>query len=101
MSTKKRTAPSELAGPMRAVVYIFKREGERGGGFWWLVLACGHAVARKRPVVKDWSSMVRALFRPIEEKLAPKRVQCHYCGSGCERQDPWIMIKAFGGEETP
>ena len=53
-TTKRRPrAPSkrvrsELSGPLREVVYIFEREGERGGGFWWLVLACGHAVARKR-----------------------------------------------------
>jgi len=99
MRSKQRLKPSALAGPMRAVVYIIEREGARGGGFWWLVLTCGHAVTRKRHVVKDWSSMVRTLFRPIEEKLAPKRVQCHYCGSGSERQDPWIMIKALGGEE--
>lgn len=102
-TTKRRrhVAPrSELAGPMREVVYIFEREGTRGGGFWWLVLDCGHAVARKRTVAKHWSAMVHLMFRPIEEKLAPKRCQCHYCGSGSPRQDPWIMVRAFGGS-TP
>jgi hypothetical protein len=96
-ATAKRKQ-SLLAGPMSEVVYIFAREGERGGGYWWLVLACGHAVARKRHVVKSWSAQVHLLFRPIEEKLAPKRVQCHYCGHGAEKLDPWITVKAFGGE---
>jgi hypothetical protein len=92
---------SELTGPMRKVVYIFEREGARGGGFWWLVLDCGHSVARKRVVGNHWSTMVHLLMHPIESKLAPKRVQCHYCGSGAEKQDPWIMIKAFGGGGIP
>jgi hypothetical protein len=83
---------------MREVVYIFEREGTRGGAIWWLILACGHAVARKRYQNKHWSAMVHMMFRPLEEKLAPKRVQCHSCGSGCEKADPWILIKAFGGE---
>jgi hypothetical protein len=89
---------SELAGPLREVVYIFEREGVRGGAIWWLVLACGHAVARKRYEAKSWTAQVHMLFRPIEEKLAPKRAQCHFCGSGCEKSDPWILIRAFGGE---
>ena len=89
---------SELAGPLREVVYIFEREGTNGGAIWWLVLECGHAVARKRYTAKSWSAQVHMMFRPIEEKLAPKRVQCHYCGSGSAKQDPWLMIKAFGGE---
>jgi len=89
--------PSELAGPMRDVVYIFEREGERGGGLWWLILDCGHAISRKRYVANSWSAMVHMMFRPITEKIAPKRCQCHYCGSGSPKQDPWIMIKAFGG----
>ena len=88
---------SELAGPLRNVVYIFEREGVRGGGFWWLVLDCGHAVARKRYAAKGFPAQVHLMFVPIEAKLAPKRVQCHYCGSGSEKRDPWVMIKAFGG----
>jgi hypothetical protein len=88
---------SELAGPMREVVYIFAREGDRGGGIWWLVLDCGHAVARKRYVSNSWSAMVHMMFRPLAEKLAPRRCQCHYCESGIPKQDPWIMIQAFGG----
>jgi hypothetical protein len=101
MTRRRRSAPlrkrSPLAGPMREVVYIFEREGERGGGIWWLVLTCGHAVARKRYTTQGYPS-VHLLFRPLEEKLAPKRVQCHYCGSGTEKHDPWILVKAFGGE---
>jgi hypothetical protein len=89
---------SELAGPLRKVVYIFEREGDRGGGHWLLVLECGHFVARKRYVAKEWPAMVHMMFRPLSEKLAPKRVQCHYCESGNPKQDPWIMIKALGGE---
>jgi hypothetical protein len=92
----RATAPrakSELAGPLRVVVYIFEREGTRGGGYWWLVLDCGHAVARKRPM----PGKVHLMFVPLEEKFAPKRVQCHYCEAGCEKRDPWITIKAFGG----
>ena len=90
--------PSELAGPMRKVVYIFEREGERGGGIWWLVLECGHSVARKRYVAKHWTQMVHTMFRPIEEKLAPKRAQCHSCGFGHAKVDPAITIRLFGGE---
>jgi hypothetical protein len=82
---------------MRKVVYIFEREGERGGGIWWLVLECGHAVARKRYVAKHWTQMVHLMLRPLEEKLAPKRCQCHSCGHGHEKLDPAVMIKAFGG----
>ena len=89
---------SELVGPMREVVYIFEREGTKGGAIWWLVLDCGHAVARKRYAPKSWTAAVHMMFRPLEEKLAPKRCQCHYCGSGTAKQDPALMIKAFGGE---
>jgi len=88
---------SELAGPLRDVVYIFEREGVRGGGFWLLVLDCGHSVARTRNVSKSLSATAQLMFRPLEEKLAPKRCQCHYCGSGLPRQDPWPFIKALGG----
>lgn len=89
---------TELAGPMRGVAYIFEREGTRGGAIWWLVLECGHAVTRKRYATKsDWT-MVHMLLRPIDEKLAPKCVRCHYCGSGNEKHDPAILIKAFGGD---
>jgi hypothetical protein len=88
-----RASRSELTGPLCTVVYIFEREGARGGKFWFLVLACGHAVARKQPPLN-----VHTLFRPIEEKLAPKRVQCHYCGAGVAKKDPWPLIKALGGD---
>ena len=91
-------AQHEHTDPMREVVYIFEREGERGGSLWWLVLECGHAVTRARYANKHWTAQVHMLLRPLEEKLAPKRVQCHYCGSGAEKHDPWILIKAFGGE---
>ncbi len=93
--TRKRL-PSELGGPKREVVYIFERTGTRGGAIWWLVLECGHAVARKRYEAKDWSAMVHAMFRPLSEKLAPKRCQCHYCAHGTPRCDPQIMIDALG-----
>jgi hypothetical protein len=103
-STKGRRtrprAPSELAGPVREVVYIFEREGVRGGAIWWLVLSCGHAVARKRFEAKTWTAQVRLMFRPLTEKLAPKRVQCNYCGSGSPTQDPAILVKAFGGPDV-
>ena len=84
---------SELAGPLREVVYIFERAGERGGGYWWLVLNCGHAVARKR----HRPGKINLMFVSLEEKLAPKRVQCHYCEAGCAKQDPWVTVKVFGG----
>jgi len=61
------------------------------------VLECGHAVARKRHEAKGYTAMVHGMFRPIEEKFAPKRCQCLYCGSGNEKSDPAILIKAFGG----
>lgn len=96
MAATKR-AQSPLAGPLRDVVYIFEREGERGGAIWWLVLSC-HAVARKRHAAKSWTAAAHLMFRPLEEKLAPKRCQCHYCGAGCEKHDPLVMIRAFGGE---
>lgn len=86
---------SELAGPMREVIYIFERTSTRGGAIWWLVLECGHAVARKRYAASP--EMVHMMFRPLEEKLAPKRCQCHYCGSGSAKRDPALLIKAFGG----
>ena len=95
---RPRSKKSELDGPMRDVVYIFEGEGDRGGGHWRLVLECGHFVARKRYVPRKDTVLVHAMFRPLSEKLAPKRVQCHYCGSGSPKQDPWIMIKALGGE---
>ena len=82
---------SALAGPLREVVYIFEREGARGGAFWWLVLECGHAGARSRRVPKS-------LFEPLERHLAPRHVQCRFCASGVERQDPWILVREFGGE---
>ena len=89
---------SELDGPFREVVYIFERDGDRGGAYWWLVLSCGHCVARSRYVAKDWSAMVHAMFRPLSEKVAPKRCRCHSCGSGQPALDPAVVIKAFGGE---
>jgi hypothetical protein len=46
-------------------------------------------------------AMVSAMFRPLSEKLAPKRVQCMYCGSGCDKQDPWILVEAYGGPKRP
>lgn len=82
---------------MREVVYIFEREGTRGGSIWWFVLSCGHAVARKRYAAKSWTAMVLLMRRPLSEKLAPKRVRCNYCGSGCEKQDPAALVRAFGG----
>lgn len=91
-----RRQPSPLDGPKREVVYIFEREGTRGGRYWLLVLECGHFVARSRQNTDTPS----ALFRPLAEKLAPKRVQCHSCGSGGTPLDPWIMIQAFGGPES-
>ncbi len=86
-----------MAGPLRDVVYIFEREGERGGAIWWLILECGHAVARKRYEAKNWTAQVHMMFRPIEEKLAPKKCHCHYCDAGVPRADPWILVEAFGG----
>ena len=100
-SAAKKKKPSELAGPMREVVYIFEREGERDGGYWRLVLSCGHSVARKRYVAKDDTAMVHAMFRPLSEKLAPKRAQCFSCGMGSSPCDPWVLIEAFGGPKRP
>lgn len=85
---------------MRDVVYIFKRNGTRGGAIWLLVLSCGHAVARKRRTAKSFSAIARAMFRPFAEAFAPKKVECNYCGSGCARQDPWIFVQALGGGES-
>lgn len=101
--TRRPRATSErergdLDGPLREVVYIFEREGPRGGAFWLLVLECGHAVSRSRHEAKSLSAFTQSMFRPLAEKLAPKRMQCHYCGAGCEKHDPWKLIKALGGE---
>ena len=96
-----RSKNSDLTGPMRKVVYIFEREGERGGGYWRLVLECGHTVARKRYVAKDMVAFVSALFRPLSEKLAPKHVQCLSCGMGSAKLDPWLWIEALGGPKRP
>jgi hypothetical protein len=92
---------SDLAGPLREVVYIFEREGDRGGGYWLLVLACGHFVARKRVVARSDTALMHLMFRPIEEKLAPRRAQCHACESGCAESDPWVLIEALGGPGRP
>lgn len=96
----RATAPrkrSDLAGPSREVVYIFEREGPRGGPFWLLILECGHSVCRTRRAAKDFTGLVHALFEPLERRLAPRHAQCHCCASGLERQDPWILIGLFGG----
>jgi hypothetical protein len=85
-------------GPLREVVYIFEREGDRGGGLWWLVLSCGHSVSRKRFTVNSLGQMAQALFRQIEQNLAPKRARCYMCQAGHEPQDPALLIRAFGGE---
>lgn len=99
--TRKRV-PGTLAGPRRDVVYIFEREGDRGGSYWLLVLDCGHSATRLRLNTSDpLAALTHALFRPLAEKLAPKRVQCMYCGSGCEKGDPWVLIEAFGGPKRP
>ena len=101
--TKHKAGP--LAGPRRNVVYIFEREGDRGGAYWLLVLECGHSATRARINYSDQSSpsasLTHALLRPLSEKLAPKRVQCMYCGNGSAKCDPWVLIKAFGGPERP
>jgi hypothetical protein len=89
-----------LAGPLRDVIYIFDREGPNGGFHWRLVLECGHGVtrpSRRAKDAKDVSAIAQTMFRPLSEKLAPKRVQCHHCGSGAVRRDPWLLIKACGG----
>ena len=96
-ATSRRTR-SPLAGPPREVVYIFQREGLRGGSIWWLVLACGHTVARSRSDPKTPSAIAQAMFEPLERHLAPQRVQCHYCGAGVEEHDPGPIIRALGGE---
>lgn len=92
-----RRSKSPLAGPLREVVYIFEREGDRGGGYWWLVLGCGHAVARTRHVPRGPNAMAHLMFTPISQKCAPKRVQCHYCGTGFPTGDPWALVKSLGG----
>lgn len=83
--------------PRQDVVYIFEREGARGGPYWLLVLACGHSAARPRQVPTSLPAMAQAMFRPMAEKFAPRRVQCLHCGSGCAKRDPWILIAALGG----
>jgi hypothetical protein len=90
---------NDLAGPTREVVHIFEREGARGGPYWRLVLECGHSVARKRHDPRSFSAIAQAMFRPLSERLAPRHAQCHYCGSGCERQDPMVLIKLFEGDK--
>ena len=60
-----------------------------------LVLECGHAVSRKRRGAKNWSAVAQSMFISLDELLAPKSVQCHYCGSGCGERDPWILIEAI------
>lgn len=81
-----------LAGPRHEVIYIFEREGSRGGPYWLLVLACGHAVSRRR---HDSSNFVQTMFRPLSEKLAPQHAQCHYCGMGAKQCDPWVLIQVL------
>lgn len=87
-----RRKRNSLAGPRREVIYIFEREGSCGGPYWLLVLSCGHAVSRRR---HDSSNFAQMMFRPLSEKLAPRHVQCHYCGMGGEQRDPWILIQVL------
>lgn len=93
----RATAPRkrELTGPLREVVHIFDRVGPRGGAYWLLVLDCGHLVARPRHVVRHWTALTHALFEPIEKRFAPRSVQCHFFGSGVEKHDPAVLIKAL------
>lgn len=100
-TTKAGRKPGPLDGPRREVVYIFEREGDRGGAYWQLVLACGHSAIRSRVNPRDTAAMVSAMFRPLAEKLAPRRVQCVYCGLRCETRDPWLLIEALGGPKRP
>lgn len=93
-----KRARSALGGPKRVVVYIFKREGMRGAALWLLVLECGHPVIRNRSDPKSWSALAQAMFRPLREKLAPQRAQCHRCGAGETPCDPVPLIRALGGE---
>jgi hypothetical protein len=87
-----------LPGPRRQVVYIFSRDGARGGGHWMLVLECGHMVARRRFVSKPSpTKFAQAMFVPLEAKLAPQHAECFYCEAGKPKVDPAIMIKALGG----
>lgn len=97
VSLAQKRAESPLAGPRRDVVYIFEREGDRGGAYWLLVLACGHSATRSRVSPRPLNYLTHMLFRPLSEKLAPRRVQCMYCGAGCEKSDPWILIEVLGG----
>jgi hypothetical protein len=96
-ATSKRSS-GELAGPTREVVHIFERHGTRGGAIWLLVLVCGHPAVRKRTDPKSWSELAQAMFRPLDERTAPRRVQCHRCGAGEPTRDPVTLIQAFGGE---
>jgi hypothetical protein len=83
--------------PVRDVFYIFERDGTRGGALWLLVLACGHIAVRKRTDPKNLSAISQAMFRPIGEFLAPRRVRCHHCESGAQECDPAILVRALGG----
>lgn len=83
---------------MRAVVHIFTRTGVRGAALWLLVLECGHPVVRERSDPKSWSALAQAMFRPLNEKLAPQRAQCPRCGAGVAPCDPAPLIRALGGE---
>jgi hypothetical protein len=96
-AVQSKRQPSALSGPLCKVVYIFEREGDRDGGYWLLVLDCGHFVARKRYMANSLAAVAQLMFKPLAQKLAPKRVQCHSCGAGNAKADPWIMIKALGG----
>jgi len=90
-----------LPGPRRKVVYIFSREGARDGGYWMLVLECGHMISRRRFVSKpNAAKMAQHMFVPLAAKLAPKHAECFYCEAGHSKVDPWSTIKALGGPTT-
>lgn len=93
MTTTKRQ-PLFPDAPLREVVYIFEREGDRGSPLWLLVLSCGHSITRRRYHPKN---LVNDMVRPIEEKLAPKRTHCMMCSMGVKHADPAVLIAAFGG----
>ena len=90
---RKRKTQLVTSGQFREVVYIFDREGARGGSYWYLVLDCGHGVARSQPPIHCGNMLSLGLAA----RLAPQRVRCLWCETGSPSSDPWILIEALGG----
>lgn len=81
-----------VRGSWREVVRIESaRTGPRGGGVWWLTLACGHLKSARQPRFDPARDLAPPVFsqqvfrvdgtrrRRVRKFTAPERVRCLVC----------------------